>query len=335
MNLLLTLGHNSSAITTDEFRIVAGYEEERLNRIKSSSQFPQLSIEECLKNHENNVLGSQYLYVSHWFDDFDFHKNGFTDKHWNPHFVEELCNTHKLKLVTLNPQFTHHDAHAWAARAFYEAHSTALDPIHICVADGFGNKEEVFSVYKWNPAADTMSLVHRVYGYENSLGLLYQYATSYCGMKENQDEYKFLGYETHVHSVLDSASVAAVERWAHEQAEKMFDMMLRNSDSRGANWQNPNGLVNYAHLSNTKEMWSSIFGDVLSRVNIKRDDRSARIVIGHYVQELIERVMLRIAEENSVKHVILAGGIFYNVKLNNSILKNIDGGFCVVPVAGD
>ena len=151
MNLLLTLGHNASAIPTDSHnRIIAGYEEERINRVKSSSQFPQLAIEECLKKTDGDTE-FEYLYVSHWFDDFDFATNGFNDKHWNAAYVKDLCDRTGLKLVTLTPQFTHHDAHAWAARAFFEAHSTALDGIHICVADGFGNKEEVFSVYKWNP----------------------------------------------------------------------------------------------------------------------------------------------------------------------------------------
>jgi carbamoyltransferase len=36
-----------------------------------------------------------------------------------------------------------------------------------------------------------------------------------------------------------------------------------------------------------------------------------------------------------MKHVVVSGGIFYNVKLNNSIVKKTDGLFSVVPIAGD
>jgi len=331
MNLLLTLGHNSSAITTDEFRIVAGYEEERLNRIKSSSQFPQLSIEECLKNHQNNVLGSQYLYVSHWFDDFDFHKNGFNDKHWNPHFVEELCSTHKLKLVTLNPQFTHHDAHAWAARAFYEAHSTALDPIHICVADGFGNKEEVFSIYKWNAAADTMSLIHRVYGYENSLGLLYQYATSYCGMKENQDEYKFLGYETWVDEVLTNSEIKNLQTEAHKWAD---EFQKRTSDP-----SSNSSYISVERLISVKNKLWARFDEVIEKITGKKKEAfgktDLRKIIGHFVQCIIENYYTNIIDDFSIDNIIVTGGLHYNVKLNNHILSKIPGEFCATPLAGD
>ena len=34
-------------------------------------------------------------------------------------------------------------------------------------------------------------------------------------------------------------------------------------------------------------------------------------------------------------NVIVCGGPFYNVKLNNSIFEAIDGLFCAMPLAGD
>ena len=337
--LMLTLGHHASAVWFNpEDGIPLGYEEERLNRIKSTSAYPRMAIERI--ESLATITPGSYVFVSHWFDKLDFYKE--SNKYFDKEHFDSLISKYDLRPVFLNENFTHHDAHAWSGVSFWRSNVTDKhlakfkpdDKLHVIVADGYGTNQEVISVYEMD-SNDRPKLIKRYHGYNYSLGLMYQYATSFVGMKENQDEYKFLGYETHVHSVLDTESVASVERWAHEQAETMFDSMLRNSDRRGDNWFNPSGLVNFAHLSNTKEVWSSIFGDVLSRVNIKRDDRAARIVIGHYVQELIERVMLRITEENDVKHVILAGGIFYNVKLNNSILKNTDGCFCVVPVAGD
>jgi carbamoyltransferase len=36
-----------------------------------------------------------------------------------------------------------------------------------------------------------------------------------------------------------------------------------------------------------------------------------------------------------MKNVTLSGGCFYNVKLNNSVLKNTNGFVCVIPLAGD
>ncbi len=331
MNLLITLGHNSSAILTDnDNRIIAGYEEERINRIKSSSQFPQLAIEECLKR-TGGQTEFEYLYVSHWFDDFDFATNGFDDKHWNKDYVKDLCDRTGLKLVTLTPQFTHHDAHAWAARAFFEAHSTALDPIHICVADGFGNKEEVFSVYKWNQHSDNMQLVHRVYGYENSLGLLYQYATSYCGMKENQDEYKFLGYETWVDEVLTGDEIKNLQTEALRWAEKYRANVGEQSTNKT--------YINVDRLIQVKaNLWSQ-FDSVIEKVTGKKKTdfhkSNLRRIIGHFVQCIIENYYADVVEEFSIDNIIVTGGLHYNVKLNNHILSKIPGEFCATPLAGD
>jgi predicted NodU family carbamoyl transferase len=332
MNLLLTLGHNSSAILTDnDQRITAGYEEERLNRVKSSSQFPKLSIEECFKNTSGHEHDRGYLYVSHWFDDFDFHRNGFSDKHWDPYQVKAICDSHNMELVTLTSQFTHHDAHAWAARAFFEAHSLPLDPIHICVADGFGNKEEVFSVYKWTPKKESMQLVHRVYGYENSLGLLYQYATSYCGMKENQDEYKFLGYETWVDDVLTNKEIADLQNEASAWASKYRSAQSPQSTNKS--------YINVDRLIQVKnDLWAKF--DVVietttgkSKASFSKSD--LRKIIGHFVQSVIEAYYTDVIEEFSIDNIIVTGGLHYNVKLNNHILARIPGEFCATPLAGD
>jgi len=46
--LVLSLGHNSSAILVEDGHIVAGYEEERLSGIKADSTFPQMAILQLL-----------------------------------------------------------------------------------------------------------------------------------------------------------------------------------------------------------------------------------------------------------------------------------------------
>jgi predicted NodU family carbamoyl transferase len=329
MNLLLTLGHNASTIVTDQdHNIVAGYEEERINRIKSSSQFPRLSIEECLKQHSGH---SGNIYVSHWFDDFNFSKNGFSDKHWNPSYIQDLCESHNLNLVTLSPQFTHHDAHAWAALAFVKAHDDADVGYHICVADGFGNKEEVFSIYEANRTGT--KLKNRVYGYENSLGLLYQYATSYCGMKENQDEYKFLGYETWVDDVLNENQIRQLQDEANQWVEECWKRSQRTSPSSN------NSYIDVERLKQCKtKLWSEFDKLLLKITGIPKDQwntRDIRKVIGHFVQCIIENYYSIIIDEYDIENIVVTGGLHYNVKLNNHILSKIPGKFCATPLAGD
>ena len=62
--LVLTLGHNSSAILVRDNRIVAGYETERLTGIKSDSAFPEKPIVELEKRF--GFRPQTDVYVSHW-----------------------------------------------------------------------------------------------------------------------------------------------------------------------------------------------------------------------------------------------------------------------------
>ena len=343
--LLLTLGHNSSAVYYDG-NSALGYEEERLNCVKSSSAYPRLAIDEILKNVE--IAKGSYIFVSHWFDDFSFDLR--SSKYFDKEHFDSLVEKYSLKKILLNDSFTHHDAHAWSVLSFMcdqwnERHNEIVnenDLLHVIVADGFGNSQEVISVYSLTAKGDFKSglrLENRIYGYQNSLGLMYQYATSYCGMKENQDEYKFLGYETYVSSILNKNQLSKLRYLAEVKAEKTWSEIKNNPDGRRLNFSSNKNelteLVNIDALAEVKDLWHRHYADVLGEVCPGVSGRSVRIVIGHYIQQLIELVVLKLIDNFNMRHVALAGGIFYNVKLNNRILNKIPGTFSVVPLAGD
>ena len=337
---MLTLGHNSSAIYYDGEKAI-GYEEERLNRVKSSSAYPYLSIAEIEKNIE--IAPGSYVFISHWFDKFDFDLT--SNKYFNKQHFDNLVKKHSLQKIVLNENFTHHDAHAWSVISFLRnkwdhRHDEFIEPndkFHIIAADGYGSSQEVFSIYELdaNNKASRPKLLERYYGYKYSLGLMYQYATSYCDMKENQDEYKFLGYESHISKVLPPECIEDLLTLAKEHANSMFELMTITSDGRQANWKDIDNLVNFDMLSAAKEHWTFHFDGVKSRIAPNIVGRDLRIVIGHYIQELIEGVLAKMINRHSMKHLALAGGIFYNVKLNNCALNKTSGLFSVVPLAGD
>jgi carbamoyltransferase len=337
--LMLTLGHHASAVYFDGEKAI-GYEEERLNRIKSTSAYPALSIAE-IEKQVTIERGSKVL-VSHWFDKLDFHKE--SNKYFDKSHFDALVEKYSLEPVFLSEKFTHHDAHAWSVVSFLRdqfrsennEHLKNGQPIHVIAADGYGTNQEVFSIYELAHKDARPVLLNRYYGYGYSLGLMYQYATSFCGMKENQDEYKFLGYETYINDVLDKYDVIELRRLALEQAKNMVEAMVSRSDSRPAFWRSNRSLVNTDLLGATKSNWRDIFNDVLVRVAPGEiPNRNVRIIIGHYIQELIEGVMLEMLEQYNVFNVALSGGIFYNVKLNNRIFSHVPGLFTVVPLAGD
>ena len=327
MKLLLTLGHNSSAIgVTDDNIIIAGYEEERLNREKSSSRFPKLAINKILEMH--NPKGEEnIIYVSHWFDNYEF-KN-CTEKHWDKKYIDELCHLYGFKLVSLQPSFTHHDAHLYSVLGFYNDKIKKNYNGHVIVADGFGNMQEVYSLYEVKDGKPSRLL--RNHNLRNSLGLMYQYATSFVGMKENQDEYKFLGYEAHISELLSANKLSILERSAQEIVEifgNSIEDVFIGSISRDSE-------INIGALSDTKIYWHKIYQKIISKLGISKDDTMIiRATIGYFIQYIIERCNKIIIERFNIKNLLVSGGIFYNVKLNNYLMNNTEE-FSVIPLAGD
>ena len=235
MELLITLGHNSSAVAVRNGEVIAGYEEERHDRLKSASIFPLQSIIKCIDVAKPKKSEENIIFVSHWFDDFDFQTNNHKkihEKYWNKEYINFLIKEYGFKVISLSSEFTHHDAHAYAVTGFFEHHKGGTKPAMIMVADGFGNKQEVMSLYKLTydeMGMRNISLYHRSYGYKNSLGLFYQYATSFTGMTENQDEYKFLGYESHIHEVIDDENYNLLHNLATEFANKKIQGLLEST----------------------------------------------------------------------------------------------------------
>lgn len=336
--LMLTLGHNASAILYDlETREVIGYEQERLTRIKGDSQFPTDAILEIMKHklieHDRCVA-----FVSHWFPT-GILSNNATCKN-NKYFTaenEKLLRSLADTVTFCGPTFSHHDAHAYSAIAFRDYFSKAenrqLDMFNVendvftIVADGFGNNREVLSIYKGK------KLIERKHGFGLSLGLMYQYATSFVGMKENQDEYKFLGYESHVREFVSPDDI-----------KNEIDYIVRYFIDESYEYECTSAILEeeIAFLDSVKAFWYNKFSAILSYytdaiASYRKDIREfiKCCIIGYYVQAVVERVILHYIDKYDMHDVNVAGGLFYNVKLNNAILTHIDGTFCPMPLAGD
>ncbi len=301
MKLLISLGHNSSAVLTDGYEVLCGYEEERLSKVKSDSSYPKLAVEEILKFHPEAMYAVTEVHVSHWF--------WFTDlplpesKYWQPKHIQSRF--HNAVVKTVNPDFTHHDAHANSAWNFSNTKAGLT-----IVADGFGNNGETLSVYRDG------RLIDRKYDY--SLGLLYQYMTSALGMKENQDEYKMLGLESHI---LDNVLLDEI---ASEFSSEFFtDLMDRKE-------------TGFYSVEAVCRFNKSILNNLYNQAKGMTDNDRA-----YLVQKVLETVVIMILEDyiNEEDSMLqFAGGIFYNVKLNNVILNRFADEVDLIefmPLAGD
>lgn len=328
--LLITLGHNSSAIFVEnsESQKIIGYEQERLSRIKADSQFPMDAINEIEKNVGFNTMKGCTILISHWFE------GATAPATFNKYFTErglEKLNSYKPEIIKfVNPDFTHHDAHAYSVRAFFN-HHCAKDKQpkmhHTLVVDGFGNDAEVLSLYV-TINNDQPKLIHRVYGHDYSLGLFYQYATSFVGMKENQDEYKFLGYEAHIDEYLSVEQIDTLDYHVGNFVEYFTSAWDTNTRKTYSDL--------LESLARVKSFWHTELKKCCESIGL--DDSCsfvARCAVAYVIQQTCEIALSQFVKKYEIVNLLVAGGTFYNVKLNNKLLTTISGLFCVMPLAGD
>lgn len=336
--LLITLGHNSSAIFYDGKNDPIGFEEERLNGVKSSSAFPKKAISK-IHSLVGDKLNGSTVYISHWFDKWD--PKEWPSKYYSHEFMDSLISEHDLKLVTLDETFTHHDAHAYSVLSFAEDNSnraiSSASGTFCIVADGFGNRGEVISIYSVKNSS--LERLDTITGFRNSLGLLYQTATSFCGMKENQDEYKFLGYESKIGELVDPVEMSIFERHVDDIVETYINFNFGARKTEMPYEIDPKNIINYESLEESKSSFTKLFEQILkifkhSDVDVE-SEYSKRILIGYVIQRFVEGAISAIIDIYKMEHVLLAGGLFYNVKLNNSVLRKVAGSVTVTPLAGD
>lgn len=313
-NLLLTLGHNSSAILIEDGELKWGYETERLTGVKSDSRFP-LAVLEKMK------VKPDCVYVSHWAPDILL--SSMNAKHWAPGYFDGI------PIRTLSHEFSHHDAHMMSAMCYAGPNFTSLRGVYALVIDGFGTMGEHFSVYQIDGLKPR--LIKRVHGYDTSLGLWYQYATSFMGMKMNEDEYKMLGYETRV----DNGQACKLDIDAAHYAVDWVQQM--DSSIYGSRYD---PVYSIDALANVRDKIYSHLTKVCDNYGIHDPTKpESRAILAFYVQAVLEHVVLAQIRELKLKYqarsFLLSGGVFYNVKLNKKIIELADGVVCVHPLAGD
>lgn len=321
-SLVLTLGHNSSAAFVQNGNVIAAYEEERLSEIKSDSAFPYKAIKEIVKH-----FGKQFdnCVVGHWFN-----AGNLTQcKYWDEDFVLNYIPD-RSEIYSLHSDFSHHDSHQQVAAQFYRSHCSdeLKEGDYSIVADGFGTYGECLSVYSHEMNSNGI-LMYRAFDYSNSLGLLYQYATLFQGMKMHNHEYKMLGYEAHVHEVFTQEEIDTLSNLAGMEADKrvsrMFVPSLKKTDP----------IVNVNALDECKKQIFSLLSSVCKKLNLSDSDNyKLRVGISYFVQRVVESVMVELVCQLKPKKLIVSGGLFYNVKLNNMLSKHCSQ-LCVLPIAGD
>jgi carbamoyltransferase len=311
-DLLLTLGHNSSAILVDNNRVVCGFEEERLSGVKSDSRFPLQAIDACMRYGKPS-----HAYVTHWATDGNV--NSLKEKYWQPRNLG-------LPITSLNGDFTHHDSHIWAAKAFAGPDFPTDNTIGL-VIDGFGNFGEHLTIYKMLPTGP--KVIQRYYGYKSSLGLMYQYATAFMGLKMHEDEYKLLGYETRVATLGDET-----RHMLDQEVARLSNRIINDMEIAVYSPYDP--LVSVDALPAIQVYWRDLLMAICERLELSDPTSfTARIALAYLIQHTLEAVVRGIIKPYNPTNLLVSGGVFYNVRLNFALLTGVAGRFCAYPLAGD
>ena len=317
--LALTLGHNSSAILIQDGEIIAGYEQERFSAKKSDSAFPKDAIKELALRYD--LPSDTTVCVGHWF--LDHQLPPVANKYWDPDYIREMFPDGEV--LSLDAQFSHHDSHLEAAMVF--AGKNFAPSYHALVLDGFGSSGECISVYAVNKGS--YRLLERWFGFDKSLGMLYQYATAFLGMKMHNHEYKMLAYEVHLHAL--NYDVKRLDELVAKCADEWLTKMFRHQIHPGTD-----PLISLEALPNIQNTIEQMLGDVLIELDAGDVDiHDKRCIISYFVQHVVESVVLSLAKVYSPENLLLVGGLFYNVKLNNLLASKVSGRTCIMPIAGD
>jgi carbamoyltransferase len=257
-------------------------------------------------------------YVTHWSPSGVL--ASMSHKHWMPELLDGV------PIRTLTPDCTHHDTHMAAAMCYAGSDFPYGSGTYGLVIDGFGTMGEHLSVYYLSDGH--VMLRKRVHGYDTSLGLWYQYATAFMGMKMHEDEYKLLGYEVHVpNDVADKLDLLAEERallWIEQMEQSVYTSKYDPVYSVDA-------------LPKVRERIFKELHEICQKIDITDSNSfESRAKLAYYVQAVLERVVLKVLEPfGQPENLICSGGVFYNVKLNKRLVDLVHNRICIYPLAGD
>ncbi len=320
--------HDAGAALVKDGQLVAAAEEERFNRKKHYSDFPELAIRYCLKEagitiHDVDYIGFYekpfikfnriletcladwpFTYMS-WIKAMPI---WLKDKLRIGHLIQERLGTDKDIIYC-----EHHLSHA--ASAFLVS---PFEEAAIITADGVGE----WTSTAWGTGRGTEMEIVKEIRFPHSVGLLFSAITAYLGFKVNDAEWKVMG-------------LAPYGRPTYvDQFRQVVD--IRDDGSFRLN------MKYFAHTRSTSSMltgeWERLFGQ--PRRPRETELNSFHEDIAHSGQKIVEEIMIKMAHHvqqvTGMKNLCIAGGVGLNCVANWKILQQTAfENIYIQPAAGD
>ncbi|MEK9498628.1 carbamoyltransferase C-terminal domain-containing protein [Photorhabdus sp. P32] len=286
-------GHDASAAIIKDGKIVAAVEQERLDRIKHSNQFPIDAIVECLKIAQVEITDVDK--IAFYFEELN------TDTGLGLQYIErknlEVETSRSLINKILVRKFgeevrnipieyvRHHDTHAIMA-----AENSGFDSSLVIVIDGNGEDEST-SIYSYIDG-----VVRSIYRYpvSSSLGRYYLDCISLLGY-ERFDEYKVMGLASY---------------GKQNQFDELFEELINFEEG---------GKVSFNHTNIPAYFLDR--GILPRRENEYISENHQNFA--HSIQKYLEKMAFHIisfwSQKLSQRNLCLSGGVALNCTLNGKL----------------
>ncbi len=320
--------HDSAACLVRDGQIIAAVQEERFSRKKHDFNFPENSIDYCLKEAGINVGDLNFVvFYDKPFIKFEriletalaYAPGGITQfiraiplwlkqKLWISELIKKELGYNGKILFS-----EHHESHA--ASAFYPS---PFKEAAFLTIDGVGEWETAsFGVGRGNELDIDYYL-----RFPHSLGLLYSAFTYYCGFKINSGEYKLMGLAPYGEPIYKDLIL-----------NELID--LKDDGSFRMNMKYF-GYCSSLRMTNRK--FDCLFGGPARKPETKLTQKYMDVAAS--VQAATEEIMLKMArhvhEVTGQSNLCLAGGVALNCVGNGRVLR--EGPFkniWIQPASGD
>lgn len=327
-------GMNSSVVVLKDGEIIFAIQEERLNKIKEYSGFPEQALAFTLEHLKLSsadidavILSNLRSYMrsreSFWVG---FNQRAETNPNsgllkkiarkimrkvmrksapQNSKTAEEYIHEAGLLGVEI-VRYAHHLLHA--ASAYYGMRENAEEPHLVLTLDG-GGDGSCAHVYK---AQGTEFKLISETPTGHSVGHIYSMMTHYMGMKPHEHEYKLMGLAAY-----------ANPEYCRPVIEKLYrylDLDPDNAMRFKRKTQEPTSYLSYRMQKDFKR--------------IRFDNLAGGMQF--YTEDLVTRWVKECVKATGINKIVVAGGVFMNVKANKLISEDPDIAFFdVMPSCGD
>lgn len=318
--------HDSAACLLRDGEIVAAIQEERLSRVKNTSEFPIRAINQCVQQggiafDEIDCIGfyeKPYLKFSRMVVDhvraWPFSLRNFleTMPHWlQDRLVVPLTLKKELGFCGDVYFIKHHLSHA--ASSFFVS---PFEEAALLTGDAVGEWAAMTCGCGQGNRIQIMRELH----YPHSLGLLYTAVTTYLGFSANEGE----------------GTTMALASCGEPRYLKTFREIVRVHDDGSFSID-----ARYFGFNKGSRMYRDRLVRELGSARAPGSDLEQRhcdiaASLQKFVEETLITIVRNLAQETKLKNLCLAGGVFLNCVANNRLLEETPfQDIFIQPAAGD